>query len=191
MHSNQSDSGKSISGNPETPIADPSADPILHIVLYEPQIPQNTGNIGRSCAALGAKLWIVRPAAFRLDAAQVRRAGLDYWKYVNWEAVDNWDELCRRLDRNRMWLITKFGTQTYWDASFSRGDVLVFGRETTGLPDSLRAEFPDRGLSIPMPGPVRSLNLSTSAGIVMFEAVRQLSGAGAFSCAAPARTEMS
>lgn len=177
----------------------PLTEPWLHVVLYQPEIPQNTGNIGRTCVALGAKLWIVRPTGFRLDASQLKRAGLDYWKHLQWEAVDCWDQLCQRIElthqgpserlpasarstgsfdcaRSRMWLVTKFGELDYTRAQFTIGDVLVLGRETNGLPESLRvAHPPERQISVPMPGPVRSLNQATCAGIVMYEAYRQIS----------------
>lgn len=147
----------------------------LNIVLYQPEIPQNTGNIGRTCVALGAKLWLVRPFGFRLDETRLRRAGLDYWEHLEWEAVDDWLHLGQRLDLSRAWLITKFGTRSYTSISYRAGDVLVFGSESKGLPESLRDEKSDMTLSIPMPGPVRSLNLSVAVGIVAYEAYRQIS----------------
>ncbi len=146
----------------------------LHIVLYQPEIPQNTGNIGRTCVALGAKLWLVRPFGFRLDETHVRRAGLDYWDHLEWEAVDDWEHLGRSLDLSRAWLITKFGTRNYSSISYHEGDVLVFGSESKGLPESLREEKSQSTLAIPMPGPVRSLNLSVAVGIVAYEAYRQI-----------------
>lgn len=148
--------------------------PPLHVVLFQPEIPQNTGNIGRTCVALGAKLWIVRPAGFRLDASQLKRAGLDYWQHLDWEAVDNWDCLREAIPTARIWLLTKFAQRSYHTAQFARGDALVFGRETSGLPDTLRSEYAGQQLSIPMPGPVRSLNLATAAGIVMYSAAQQI-----------------
>src|SRR5688572_28679033 len=87
----------------------PQGAPWLHVVLYQPEIPQNTGNIGRTCVALGATLWLVRPIGFRLDASRLRRAGLDYWPDLNWEVVGSWDQLCQQLSMQRMWLVTKFG----------------------------------------------------------------------------------
>lgn len=147
----------------------------LHVVLFQPEIPQNTGNIGRTCVALRAKLWIVRPTGFRLDASRLRRAGLDYWEHLEWEVVDGWLDLCTKLPSARMWLVTKFGSVQYSQARFDPGDVLVLGSETNGLPESLRAQHPaNRQISLPMPGPVRSLNLATAAGIVMYEAHRQI-----------------
>ncbi len=150
------------------------SDVALHVVLYQPEIPQNTGNIGRTCVALGAKLWIVRPMGFRLDDTQLKRAGLDYWQHLDWEAVDNWEQLIANIPTSRFWLLTKFAERSYHTASFEYGDALVFGRETSGLPDKLRADYADRLLSIPMPGPVRSLNLATAAGIVMYAAAEKL-----------------
>lgn len=146
----------------------------LHIVLYQPEIPQNTGNIGRSCVALGAKLWIVRPAGFRLDSAQIKRSGMDYWQDLNWECVDNWEELTNKLQDSRFWLLTKFAEQSYCDVEFQKGDALVFGNESSGLPDAIHKDYQSNRLVIPMPGPVRCLNLATSAGIVMYEAARQI-----------------
>ncbi|MFO0943543.1 MAG: tRNA (cytidine(34)-2'-O)-methyltransferase [Pirellulales bacterium] len=146
----------------------------LHVVLYQPEIPQNTGNIGRTCVALGAKLWIVQPTGFRLDSAHLRRAGLDYWDHLNWESVASWEHLLERLDPAKMWLLTKFGSTTYFNAAFEKSCVLVVGRESNGLPESLRSSMPDRCINIPMPGPVRSLNQASSASIVMYEAARRI-----------------
>ena len=157
-------------GPPSTP-----AGPLLHVVLYQPEIPQNTGNIGRTCVALGAKLWIVRPTGFRMDAAHLRRAGLDYWQHLDWQVVDHWSALEEQLPMPAAWLVTKFGQVNYTSARFQRSDIVVIGRETNGLPESLRQSHPtDRQLAIPMPGPVRSLNQATCAGIVMYEAYRQI-----------------
>jgi len=146
----------------------------LHVVLYQPEIPQNTGNIGRTCVSLGAKLWIVRPAAFRLDSSQLKRAGLDYWQHLDWEVVDCWEDLLARVLPARLWLVTKFGQQAYFEAHFRAGDVLVIGRETNGLPETLRQQYAEQQIQIPMPGRVRSLNQATAAAIVMYEAARQI-----------------
>ncbi len=146
----------------------------LHIVLYQPEIPPNTGNIGRSCVALGAKLWIVGPAGFSFDSKQIRRSGLDYWHELSWEMVDDWDQLIARMPAQRIWLVTKFGTQAHCEAEYQLGDALVFGRESSGLPAWLHARYAESQVVIPMPGPVRCLNLSTAAGIVMYEAARQI-----------------
>ncbi len=146
----------------------------LHVVLFQPEIPPNTGNIGRTCVALGAKLWIVRPTGFRLDSAQIKRSGMDYWDDLCWELVDDWEQLVERLPTRRIWLLTKFGSRAHCDVSYEYGDALVFGRESSGLPESLHERYADTQVIIPMPGPVRCLNLATAAGIVMYEAARQL-----------------
>ena len=130
--------------------------PLLHVVLHQPDIPQNTGNIGRTCVAAGAKLWLVRPLGFRLDEKHLRRAGMDYWQHVDWEAVENWHDLKTHLAGRNFWYLTKTATRLVWDAEFQPGDVLVFGSETRGLPavDS-RREARARNLRFPMrePGP--------------------------------------
>jgi tRNA (cytidine/uridine-2'-O-)-methyltransferase len=149
-------------------------DPILHLVLYQPEIPHNAGAVGRTCVAVGAKLWLVRPLGFRVDDRQLRRAGLDYWQQLEWEAVDDWDRLMRRLANPSPWLFSKTARTPYTDARFQRGDVLVFGSESQGLPKALLDANPDRCLRIPIRPEARSLNLSVSAGIVAFEAGRQM-----------------
>ena len=149
-------------------------DPQLNIVLYQPEIPQNTGNIGRTCVALNAKLWIVRPTGFRLDDKLLQRAGLDYWQHLKWESVDSWGHLLPTLPIDRTWFFTKFGQRSYTDVVFQAGDWLVFGSESSGLPDSVREQFKSQCLALPMIGPVRSLNLSVAVGVGMFEAYRQI-----------------
>ncbi len=151
-------------------------EPLLHVVLYQPDIPQNTGNIGRTCVAIGAKLWLVRPLGFHLDAKHLRRAGMDYWKFVDWEAVDDLREIRERLPQRRWWYITKFGRRLVWEADFQPGDVLLFGSETRGLPEALLQENAAHTLAYPMRGEVRSLNLASTATAVMYEAVRQFGG---------------
>jgi tRNA (cytidine/uridine-2'-O-)-methyltransferase len=151
-------------------------EPLLHIVLHQPDIPQNTGNIGRTCVAVGAKLWLVRPLGFRLDERHLRRAGMDYWEHVDWEVVENWRELRERLAGKNFWYLTKTARRLVWDAQFQPGDVLVFGSETRGLPQAILSAEPSRNLSLPMRGPVRSLNLASSATAVIYEAVRQFGG---------------
>ena len=148
---------------------DPLSAPPFHVVLYQPEIPQNTGNIGRTCVALGAKLWIVQPTGFRLDSSHLRRAGLDYWEHLNWEAVAHWEALLERLAAKQVWLVTKFGEKSIYEAEFQSGCALVIGRESNGLPESLRESYSDYCLRIPMPGPVRSLNQACAASMVMYE----------------------
>jgi tRNA (cytidine/uridine-2'-O-)-methyltransferase len=153
-----------------------TGDPLLHVVLHQPDIPQNTGNIGRTCAAVGAKLWLIRPLGFRLDARLLRRAGLDYWELVDWEAVDSWAELRQKLAGRPWWALTKTGSRLLWDARFAPGDVLLFGSETRGLPATILGEQPDRNVKLPMRPEVRSLNLASTVNTVVYEAVRQFGG---------------
>lgn len=152
----------------------PNASPILNIVLNQPEIPGNTGAVGRTCVALGAKLWLVRPLGFRVDEKTLRRAGLDYWRHLDWEVADHWADLTDRLRPARIWLFSRFAEKSYLTAQFKRGDTLVFGSETTGLPASLTDRFADRLLRIPTTENVRSLNLATSVGVAAFEAARQI-----------------
>jgi tRNA (cytidine/uridine-2'-O-)-methyltransferase len=152
--------------------------PTLHIVLYQPEIPQNTGNIGRTCVAVGAKLWLVRPLGFRLDQRLLLRAGLDYWQHLDWEAVDDWDSACRRLPAREPWLFTKTADRHHTDAVFQAGDVLVFGSETQGLPPSLLQSHAARCLRIPMRPQVRSLNLASAVAVAAYEALRQTTVGG-------------
>jgi tRNA (cytidine/uridine-2'-O-)-methyltransferase len=148
-------------------------EPVLQIVLYQPEIPFNAGNVGRTCVALGAKLWLVRPLGFLVDNRHVRRAGLDYWEHLDWELVDNWPALLERLPGRTYWFLTKTAPRHYTDARFTPGDVLVFGSESKGLPEVMRHEQPEQCLRIPMHAKVRSLNLSVAAALVAYEAVRQ------------------
>ncbi len=151
-------------------------EPLLHVVLYQPDIPQNTGNIGRTCVAVGAKLWLIRPLGFRLDEKHLRRAGMDYWQHLDWEAVDSWSDVKQRLPNARCWCLTKFGTRMIWDADFQPGDILLFGSETRGLPQSILDDQPSQNLKLPMLPAVRSLNLASTANTVVYEAVRQFGG---------------
>lgn len=155
--------------------------PLLHVVLHQPDIPQNTGNIGRSCVAAGAKLWLVRPLGFLMDSRYLRRAGMDYWEHVDSEVVDDWEQLLTRLQETevsgrRFWFLTKFADKLVWEAAFQPGDVLVFGSETRGLPETLRLENQETCLKLPMRDAVRSLNLASTANTVIYEAVRQFGG---------------
>ncbi len=155
---------------------------MLHIVLVEPEIPPNTGNIGRLCLATGARLHLVQPLGFSLDEKSLRRAGLDYWQHLDWRLWPSLDALkadakaaveVENRSPVRFFYLTTKSDRPYWDAAFEDGDYLVFGRETKGLPESLLHANPDGCLTIPMTGPARSLNLATAVGIVLYEALRQ------------------
>lgn len=149
---------------------------MLHVVLVEPEIPPNTGNVGRLCLATGARLHLVKPLGFSLDDRALRRAGLDYWKEVDVRLWDSLDALIAAAEPGaRFRFLTTKAKRPYWDETFCDGDHLVFGRETKGLPEPLLAARAGECLTIPMRGGTRSLNLATSVGIVLYEAVRQLS----------------
>lgn len=145
---------------------------MFNVVLVEPEIPPNTGNIGRLCLATGSTLHLVEPLGFRLDDKQLRRAGLDYWSEVQLRTWKNFDELRHNHVAARFFFLTTKTNRPYFDIKFRDGDFLVFGRETKGLPESLLAANEANTLTIPMQG-TRSLNLATAVGIVLFEAVRQ------------------
>ena len=148
----------------------------LHIVLVEPEIPPNTGNIARSCAATGSVLHLVRPLGFDIDDKTLRRAGLDYWPHVTLEVHDSLEAFLEKYGERRMFLATTKGARLYTEAAFRDGDMLVFGRETRGLPPEFIAARKDRTLRIPMgeEAALRSLNLANSVNIILFEALRQM-----------------
>ena len=148
----------------------------FNVVLVEPEIPPNTGNVGRLCLATNSTLHLVEPFGFRLDDKQLKRAGLDYWHEVRVQRWSSLEELrSAQPDTARYFYLTTKTRRSYFDAQFEPGDFLVFGRETKGLPESLLEENPDRCLTIPMQT-TRSLNLATAVAIVLFEAVRQQRG---------------
>jgi tRNA (cytidine/uridine-2'-O-)-methyltransferase len=146
---------------------------VFNVVLIEPEIPPNTGNIGRLCLATGSTLHLVKPLGFSIDDRTLLRAGLDYWKEVDVRLWDSFEDLRRAQQPDvRMFFLTTKSDRAYCDVSFQPGDFLVFGRETKGLPEALLSAHPEQLLTIPMQG-TRSLNLSTAVAIVLFEAMRQ------------------
>ena len=145
---------------------------MFNVVLVEPEIPPNTGNIGRLCLATGSTLHLVEPLGFSIDDRELKRAGLDYWKEVDVRLWNSFAELQARESEQRIFFLTTKSDRAYYNVNFRAGDFLVFGRETKGLPESLLAAHRDELLTIPMRG-TRSLNLATAVGIVLFEAVRQ------------------
>ncbi len=147
---------------------------MLHVVLVEPEIPQNTGNIARTCLAAGARLHLVEPLGFEIDGAALRRAGMDYWEQCDVRRWGSLEELRAAAGTARFFFLTTKATRPYWDAGFAEGDWLVFGRETRGLPEGLLEREKERLLTIPMNPAARSLNLATSVGIVLYEACRQI-----------------
>ncbi|MEI8235037.1 MAG: tRNA (cytidine(34)-2'-O)-methyltransferase [Verrucomicrobiota bacterium] len=147
---------------------------MFHIVLVEPEIPPNTGNIARLCLAADATLHLVRPLGFSIDDKTLKRAGLDYWKQTRVELWDNFAQLQAAHPQERFWYLTTKYPRPYYEAPLKAGDFLVFGRETKGLPEPLLAANAGRCLTIPMAPQARSLNLATSVGIVLFEGLRQI-----------------
>jgi tRNA (cytidine/uridine-2'-O-)-methyltransferase len=148
----------------------------LHIVMYQPEIPANTGNVARSCAATNTTLHLIRPLGFSTDDKMLKRAGLDYWQYVDVRYYDSLDELFEKYKEGEFFFLTKFGKQPHSTFDYSQLDkdyFFVFGRETTGIPKDLIANNMERCLRIPMNENVRSLNLSNTAAILIYEALRQ------------------
>ncbi|NLV51267.1 MAG: tRNA (cytidine(34)-2'-O)-methyltransferase [Clostridiales bacterium] len=156
---------------------------MINIVLVEPEIPQNTGNIARTCAITGSRLHLVKPLGFDISEKAVRRAGLDYWNDVDIRVYRNIRHFFEINGDSDVWLLTTKAPRCYTDAVFADGCFLIFGKETAGLPQSMRERYRDRCLRIPMREGFRSMNLSSSAAVVLYEALRQggfpgLSGCG-------------
>ena len=146
----------------------------FNVVLVEPEIPQNTGNIARTCAATGSKLHLVRPLGFDTSDKMLKRAGLDYWQFVDITYYDGIDEvLDKYYNGDNFYFLSTKGSLVYSDAPFKDGDFLVFGKETRGLNELLIEKYYDKTLRIPMIGETRSLNLSNSVAICLYEAIRQ------------------
>ena len=146
---------------------------MFHIVLVEPEIPQNTGNIARTCAVTGAKLHLVRPLGFSVDDKSLKRAGLDYWDELNVVYHDSFAEVEAAYPDARFFLLSTHATKSYADVRFQDGDFLVFGKETAGLGQALLMRRAEDAIRIPMREGLRSLNLSNSVALVLYEALRQ------------------
>ena len=145
---------------------------VFHIVLVEPEIPPNTGSIARLCGATNSVLHLVHPLGFSTDDKHLKRAGLDYWKFVDIRHWDSFDTFLEAMDENRLYFLTTKTKRSYTSAPFTTGDYLVFGKETKGLPEDLLSLYEDRCYTLPMPNPnIRSLNLAMTAGIVLYEAL--------------------
>jgi len=146
----------------------------LNIVLVNPQIPWNTGNIGRTCVATGSKLHLVGNLGFSLDDAQLKRAGLDYWHKLSWRRYGDFDEFEKSLPEGaELFFYSKKASESFWTANFAKINYLIFGSETDGLPGHIHDKYPTKFYKVPQTDEVRSLNLSTCAGIVIYEALRQ------------------
>ncbi|MGE5550858.1 MAG: tRNA (cytidine(34)-2'-O)-methyltransferase [Bacteroidota bacterium] len=146
---------------------------MLHVVLYEPEIPQNAGNIARLCAAVGAELHLIEPLGFFLDDRQLRRAGLDYWQDVQVKSHRSWPDFLTAYPGSSRWYLTTKGRRSYADQPLAGEVHLVFGPESRGLPSDLLAAEPERCLRVPMRPGARSLNLANTVAIVVFEVLRQ------------------
>jgi tRNA (cytidine/uridine-2'-O-)-methyltransferase len=147
----------------------------MNVVLVEPEIPPNTGNVARLCAATRTTLHLIEPFGFKLDDSQLKRAGMDYWRHVEWRRWANWTAFTKKIPADaRLWFIESDGAKNYCEAKFKPDDYLVFGRETAGLPKQLLEQHRERWLRIPMFNTEsRSLNLSNCVALVLFEALRQ------------------
>ena len=147
----------------------------MHVVLLEPEIPPNTGNVARLCAATRSTLHLIEPFGFKLDAAQFKRAGMDYWQHVEWRRWPNWAAFRKAVPEGaRLWVVESNGPRLYTEVNYAPDDYLIFGRETAGLPKGILQENHDRRLRIPMfHAQARSLNLSNCVALVLFEALRQ------------------
>ncbi|MDQ8205429.1 tRNA (cytidine(34)-2'-O)-methyltransferase [Pelagicoccus sp. SDUM812003] len=152
---------------------------MLHVVLFEPEIPQNTGNIGRTCAITESRLHLIHPLGFTIKDKHLKRSGMDYWKSLDVHHHENWDAfLASEAAPKRLFLFTTKGARSYWDIRYEDGDGLIFGKESAGVPDWMHEQLgPEQRLTIPQYNDsLRSLNLSTSAGIAVYEAMRQIRG---------------
>lgn len=148
--------------------------PRFNIVLVEPEIPPNTGSIARLCGATNTTLHLVKPLGFQTDDKHLKRAGLDYWQHVAIVYWNSFNDFLEAHSKDRLFLLSKKAPRPYTEAHFRNGDFLVFGKETQGLPEDILNNFPDQCYTIPMANPnIRSLNLAMTAGIVLYEAIRQ------------------
>ncbi len=145
----------------------------MNIVLFEPEIPYNTGNIGRTCVATNTKLHLIKPLGFSLDQKEIKRAGLDYWPQLDYEVYENLDDFLEKNDHPLIWYATTKAHSVYTDATYAPGDYIMFGPESRGIPEEILCKQEDRCVRIPMFGDSRSINLCNSVAIILFEALRQ------------------
>lgn len=146
---------------------------MLNIVLHEPEIPANTGNIGRTCVAAGARLHLIEPMKFRLGEKEIKRAGLDYWHKLDVTVYDSYGDFCEKNPSAIIYMATTKARLTYTEVSYEQDCYIMFGKESAGIPEEILIRNPDRAIRIPMIGDIRSLNLSNSAAIILYEALRQ------------------
>ncbi len=145
----------------------------MNIVLLEPEMPANTGNIGRTCVATGSKLHLIEPLGFKINDKTVRRAGLDYWEYLDVEIYDDFDDFLRKNPGAKIFMATTKAKKTYTEVEYGPDDYIMFGKESAGIPEEILVENEETAIRIPMNYEIRSLNLSNSVAIVLYEALRQ------------------
>jgi len=146
----------------------------FNVVLYEPEIPSNTGNIGRLCVGTHAKLHLIKPMKFLLNDKYLKRAGLDYWDKLDLEIHNSWADFLKKYQNKRMYYFTTKAEKSYTDISFHEGDFLIFGPETRGIPETILHNYWEHAYTITMTEKIRSINLSNSVAIVLYEGVRQV-----------------
>ncbi len=185
--SNDSSEDEILTGHqPEKPFGiDPKTTPnnrvdaLFRVALIEPDIPQNTGNIGRTCVGTKTELHLVGNLGFKITDRNLKRAGLDYWQYLVWQHHQSFDQWMAQIEKpERVFYFSTKGTKSYFEVDFQPGDYFVFGKETKGLDEDLLRRNSDRVLKIPLYGPIRSLNVATSVTVVLYEALRQLESRG-------------
>ena len=145
----------------------------MHIILHQPEIPANTGNIGRACVATGTSLHLIEPLGFRLNEKEIKRAGMDYWEHLDVTRYMNFTEFKEKHPSAKIWMATTKAKHTYTQVKYGPDDFLMFGRESAGIPEEILVENEENCIRIPMLPAIRSLNLSNSAAIVLYEALRQ------------------
>jgi len=145
----------------------------MNIILHQPEIPQNTGNIGRTCVATGTKLHLIEPLGFRLDEKAIKRAGMDYWQHLEVYRYVNFEEFLEKNPGAKIWMATTKAKHTYSDVTFGEDDFIMFGKESAGIPEEILVDYEDTCIRIPMLPEIRSLNLSNSVAVVLYEALRQ------------------
>jgi tRNA (cytidine/uridine-2'-O-)-methyltransferase len=154
----------------------------MNIVLLEPEIPANTGNIGRTCVATGTSLHLIRPLGFDISDKAVRRAGMDYWKYLDLHVYDSFDEFVQKNNNPKLYMATTKGQHLYTEAKYGSDDFIMFGKESAGIPEEILMTSPDTCVRIPMIGEIRSLNLANSVAVLLYEALRQNGFEGMNTC---------
>lgn len=150
----------------------------MNIVLHQPEIPGNTGNIGRTCVATGTSLHLIEPLGFRLDEKSLKRAGMDYWSLLDIHRYMNFQEFQSRHSGAKIWMATTKAKQTYTEVTYGPDDFIMFGRESAGIPEEILVDYEDTCIRIPMQPAIRSLNLSNSVAIILYEALRQTGFSG-------------